>query len=172
MIRDRNVRVRRFAKVDGESRTQQHMAEECNINNIIKKFTKTGLVTHLAKKPLAYVDLPPPMDLQEAFQVIQDAGESFRALPSELRKRFDNDPVAFVAFAEDPKNRDELVELGLINPPRPADPQAAPAGASQRPQGSAPLQTSSGSPKGDPGAPQGRADPSKAKPSADAGEAG
>ena len=37
----------------------------------------------------------------------------FEALPSVLRKRFDNDPAKFLDFVQDSNNSKELVEMGL-----------------------------------------------------------
>lgn len=48
---------------------------------------------------------------------ICDAKEDFMRLPAELRDRFNNDPGELVQFLEDPDNREECQEMGLIAPP-------------------------------------------------------
>ena len=64
------------------------------------------------------------MDYHEAQNIVINAQNQFNALNASLRKKFDNDPALFLAFAEDPKNAQELVTLGLakLRPPSPADP--------------------------------------------------
>ena len=50
-------------------------------------------------------------------QVIE-AEKAFDALPSKVRSRFKNQPVEFLEFCSDEANRDEMAELGLIEPPK------------------------------------------------------
>jgi hypothetical protein len=48
-------------------------------------------------------------------------------LPSDIRAKFDNDPGEFFEFCTDPKNADEMVQLGLREaPPSPELPSAVP----------------------------------------------
>ena len=54
-------------------------------------------------------------DYQSAMQAVRAAQESFMELPAEVRARFSNDPQALMVFMDDPANRDEAVELGLVN---------------------------------------------------------
>lgn len=118
-------RERKQTVIEGATRAQQHMKDECDVNHILKKYSQTGLITHLAARPGAYQDMPGGLDFQDAVNLVMDAQENFDALPSAVRARFNNDPGAFLAFAEDPANRDEMVTMGLLNPPRPPDPEAA-----------------------------------------------
>ena len=37
------------------------------------------------------------------------------ALPAKIRARFDHDPNALLQFLNDPINRDEAIEIGLID---------------------------------------------------------
>lgn len=95
------------------TRTQQHMRDECNVNLILKKWQKTGLITHINEHSPQYGDLIPFSDYQTSLNQIMEAQASFDALPSSLRKKFDNDPAQFVNFVSDGNNADELVALGL-----------------------------------------------------------
>lgn len=122
-------RPRRSILIMGKSKTQQNMARECDINLIMKKFENTGLISHVARNPGAYMDLPSGMDFEVAAQLLIDAEANFQALPSKVRKEFDNDPRQFLAFCEDPANRDRMIELGLIDkPPEPAPAPTEPTG--------------------------------------------
>lgn len=108
-------------RFDDPSLTQQHMLEDTDINNIVKKFEATGLIDHVNENPGMYTDLTlQPVDYQTALNIVIDARTAFDALPADLRLKFNNDPKALVAFI-DKASRDELEELGLV-PPLPQEP--------------------------------------------------
>lgn len=65
-------------------------------------------------------------DFQFAMNQIIQAQDMFAELPSGIRKRFQNDPAAFVEFVGDPANEEEARRLGLI---REAVEQPQPAAA-------------------------------------------
>lgn len=106
------------------SMTKQEFQAECDINNVIKSFTQTGMFTHVSARAAsgAYEDLPDPTDFQESLAQVKQASEAFMTLPSKIRSRFGNDPAEFLAFTHDPANKDELVTLGLTNVPLPPPP--------------------------------------------------
>lgn len=111
--------------------TQQQFAEDANINNIIAKFQRTGVLG----------DDPDPNNLplfgdftarsasnyQTAMNTVVRAREQFDALPSEIRERFGYSPKALLKFLGDSNNYDEAVRLGLVRPnPAPVEPTPAP----------------------------------------------
>lgn len=98
------------------SMTQQHLKDACNINKIMAKYEKTGLVTHINQRAAQYGDFSEVTDFQGALEKIAGANNMFMDLPAEIRQRFDNDPVYFVEFCSDPANIGELRELGLAEP--------------------------------------------------------
>ncbi|QCQ84788.1 internal scaffolding protein [Blackfly microvirus SF02] len=100
------------------SMTKQEFQFECDINNVIKAFSQTGMFKHVSARAGqgAYEDLPDSSDFQEALHEVHRAREAFMTLPSKLRSRFGNDPAEFLAFTHDPNNLDELRSLGLANP--------------------------------------------------------
>jgi len=102
---------------DLPSRTQQNFKDQCNINNIMKKYHVTGMVNHLNNKKGTYADLTQVKDFQGCLQTVIDAQASFMTIPSEIRKKFGNDPQALIEFLKDPKNKDEAIQLGLMNKP-------------------------------------------------------
>ena len=101
-----------------EDMTQQQFKEECDINEITRRF---GLGAEMPKgiKVPTYGDFTGIESYHDACNAIAEAGESFDALPATLRDRFKNDPGEFVQFVLDDKNRDEAVRLGLIQAPAP-----------------------------------------------------
>lgn len=114
------------------SMTKQEFKKECDINNIIKQFSVTGMFSHVSAKARlgTYEDLPDPLDFQESLELVNQARRQFMTLPAKLRDRFGQDPAQFLAFCSDPNNANELRELGLANPlPAPPAPDPAPAPA-------------------------------------------
>lgn len=98
----------------GESRTKQSFKAESDINTIMAKHQKTGLIDHVAKFNGRYEDLPDSFDYQTGLNQIIEAEAAFASLPSSIRNRFANDPKEFLAFVEDPENEEEMVDLGLL----------------------------------------------------------
>jgi len=112
---------------DDPSLTRQEFAEEADINSIMAKYQKTGLVPGTDRQPMYgdFADLPSYMEAQE---IILRADAAFSALPAEVRRRFDNDPAEFVEFASDPKNIDQMRVWGLAEPlDEPEAPESPPA---------------------------------------------
>lgn len=96
------------------SRTQQHHAEACDVNNIVAKYKKTGEFVHRARSAGVYADISQISDYQSAVIKIQDAQSAFSLLPASARLKFNNDPGNLIAFMQDPNNYDEGVELGIF----------------------------------------------------------
>lgn len=103
------------------SMTKQSFKEECDINNIVKRFELTGVIDHLNQKARegVYTDLPDPLDFQGALELVREAQDAFNSLPADIRARFQNDPEAFLSFTSDPSNQDEMIKLGLAVDNRP-----------------------------------------------------
>lgn len=117
-----------------ESKTHQSMAAACDINLIIKRSSAGEQIQHLNRNVPRYVDLTNAPDLQGHFEAAERAVEEFMALPADVRAAAGNDPVEFLAMAQDPDGMVELVEAGLgvertpepqrvevVNPPTPEE---------------------------------------------------
>jgi len=113
------------------SMTKQEFVDQCDINNILKQFKMTGMVTHISAKAAQgeYLDLPDDVDFQTSLNIVHQAEAAFATLPSKIRTRFENDPAQFLAFMADPKNMAEASQLGLLQKAAPAAPQEPQAGA-------------------------------------------
>lgn len=98
------------------SLTKQSFKDECDINNIVSKFAKTGVLEHVALSKPQFGDFLGVSDYQTALNQVLEAEDAFDALPAKVRARFHNQPVEFLEFCADEKNHDEMVELGLIEP--------------------------------------------------------
>ena len=110
--RDKNSDFAKLVFV-GPSRTQQSFRDECDINNILRKFNVTGQLPLGSVQP-QYGDFSGITDYQSALNAVMEAQDSFLALPAKVRARFQNDPALFVEFASDEANKDEMKALGLL----------------------------------------------------------
>ena len=111
-----------------KGRTRSDMADECDINQIMAKATKTGVVTHVRTHGLHYGDYE-GFDFQHAMQTIREAQEMFMELPARARAMFNNSPEEFLGYVQDPDNREQLERLGLavLEPTPEPSPEPAPA---------------------------------------------
>jgi len=98
--------------------TEQGHKDECDVNNIIKKYDATGLITHVARFEATYEDVA-ALDFRQALELQKSIQEKFSELPSSIRRRFENDPYKYLAFLENPANEKESVEIGLRAGPKP-----------------------------------------------------
>lgn len=105
--------------------TKQEFKDECDINNIVKKFERDQLVDHVMAVQGRYGDFGEAGTFHEAMNTVRDAQEMFESVPAAIRAEFGNDPGAFLDWAINAPD-DELRERGLM-PPASVDP--APGGA-------------------------------------------
>lgn len=104
------------------SLTRQDFAAECDINNLISQFEKTGIFPgSLNQTEPRYLDVSDVPDMASALQMLNNATDAFMGLPATVRRDFDNDPMQFIAFAENPDNLDKMREWKLA-PPAPVEP--------------------------------------------------
>lgn len=142
-VRDRySDRVPVVNGTKGASMAKQSFKDECDVNKIVKQYNKTGLFVHLNDAVPSYnefttddVDSNIGNDFHEAMNFVREASEAFNELPAELRMRFDNDPGTFLQFVDDPANREEAIELGLLEGP---EPDVTPADTPREPDPPAP----------------------------------
>lgn len=122
---DKNGRRRCVQTFDKPSRTRQTEKDSSDINNIMRKYEKTGQLDQLRSKNPSYGDFSSIPDYQEGLNTVLRAQSQFNSLPARIRRRFDNDPKRLLAFVADPANREEMVTLGLIKGPHRAEPPAS-----------------------------------------------
>lgn len=102
----------------GKSLTQQHFADECDINNIMARYEKTGMLIDPLNPPTRqplFGDFIAMPSYQEAQNAIREGVELFESLPARIRKMFNNDPVAYCDFISDRSNLDQALEMGLVD---------------------------------------------------------
>lgn len=97
-----------------EGRTKQSFGPASDVNAIVARYEKTGIMDYVRQNPGVFSDVSQIPDYPEMIMKIRFAEESFEQLPAHLRKRFEFDPAKLVAFISDDSNRDEAVKLGLV----------------------------------------------------------
>ncbi|RLA51446.1 MAG: hypothetical protein DRQ98_11485 [Gammaproteobacteria bacterium] len=97
---------------DEPTMAKQSFQAECNINNIMAKYQKTGVVDHINNHQANYGDTTSD-SFHDSMNIIADANSMFEELPSKVRKYFRNDPAQFLDYVQDPNNQDNLVDMGL-----------------------------------------------------------
>lgn len=110
------VRKRVRIKFIEPTLTKQQYREEVNVNRIVARYKKTGdpsILNPQMRKPL-FADVSSVPSYQDALNTVNRAQESFMALSSDIRTRFDNDPGQLLSFLSDPKNAEEGVSMGLL----------------------------------------------------------
>lgn len=123
---DPHERVR--VEFSSPSLAKQSMQAECDINNIMRQFDKTGLLSHTNKHNGDYGNFLSAQEYHESMNAVLAARDAFDSLPSKIRGKFANDPALFLDFVQNPDNAEELVEMGLGEKPAPIieDPSPAP----------------------------------------------
>lgn len=114
---------------EGERRgAVQSFKDVCDINNIMRKYQRTGAIDWVNAHEGQYLDVT-GMTFEAAMDHVVRAQEMFDDLPSSVRKRFSNSPAEFFDFMQDASNAEEMVKLGLAVK-RPEDsPPLKPEGA-------------------------------------------
>lgn len=118
---DKGKRIRKRVVVDcsnDEILVEQSHKDEVDINKIIQRhgvdmIQKTAL---LRSQEYQFDDVT-GNDFQEAMLKVTKAQQTFDGLPSEIRKKFDNNPAKFMDFVHDSANIDQMVEMGIAERP-------------------------------------------------------
>ena len=111
-----NTRETRRSRVDfseSPSMTEQSHSRGCDIHNIMSKYEKTGGIDHEKQYQGQYLDLPSSPDFHAAMNTIAQANSMFESVPSDIRKKFHNDPAQYIAFMQNAENYEKIVEMGL-----------------------------------------------------------
>ena len=127
----------RLAKsFSGPSLAKQSFKKECDINHIMSKYLKTGLIEHVAKYNGKYGEsLPADFEYQDACNAVLEAQDIFMSIPSDIRRKFNNDPAEFLEFVNNPENIEKMYDMGLAKRPSSTnpDPQKSPSGEGVEP---------------------------------------
>lgn len=93
--------------------TEQSHKNQCDVNKIIRKYDRNGIINHVSKFEAQFGDVS-GLEFKSAQDKVIQAKAMFNELPSSIRKRFQNNPGSLLGFMENPDNRQEAIDLGLI----------------------------------------------------------
>lgn len=96
----------------GEPITKQSQKDDCDINLIMARYVKTGVLDHQRAHGGEY-GYASADTFNESMQIVAKGKTMFEELPSQIRTKFENDPAKFLDFVQDNKNIDEMAEMGL-----------------------------------------------------------
>lgn len=108
-------RIAVIAPNDLDSRTQQHFVDEVDINNLVNKYNRTGVIDHVRKTQARYGDFTELANYAENLDKVAQAKQGFEQLPSEIRNQFNNDMTAFYNYVMDPANVEQNVKWGILD---------------------------------------------------------
>lgn len=102
--------------LESEDRTQQAFKDECDINFLMKRYEKTGILPSGREDMPQYADVT-GIDFMTSAQQVADIRGVFSMLDARTRARFENDPAQMLDFLADPANMEEAVSMGLMPKP-------------------------------------------------------
>lgn len=132
------TRIGKKSPIDcGPGLTKQEFAKAADVNNLMAKYEKTGVIAQ--RTDGAFGDFDGVSSFKEAMDKVVAAQQFFDDLPADMRSKFENDPSKFVDFFDNPDNKQEAQDLGLIpqdevladQASANVEPPAEPAGESQ-----------------------------------------
>ena len=104
----------------GDTHVKQAFKDECDVNRIMAKYRKIGLLDHVAVHKGDYGDYTnSPTSYHDAVNQVLAAEEMFLTVPSKIRAQFANDPGQFLSYVSNPENKEALIKMGLANPELP-----------------------------------------------------
>ena len=113
------------------SRTKQNLKDNADVNKIIKRYNKTGVLPNMNKLEAMYGEIT-SQDLQDALNKVDASYEAFAEVPSEIRAKFNNDAGRFIDYATNPDNLKQMQQWQLAPPPEPT-PEPTPEPAPEPP---------------------------------------
>ena len=102
-------------RCDDPSLTQQQFKDEADINTIVDRFMKSGVLPTPVNMP-QFIDYEGVFDFQTAMNAVRAADENFMRMDAKVRARFNNSPQEFLEFFANPENTQEAIRLGLAIP--------------------------------------------------------
>lgn len=122
------------SSVEGESKTRQADLDSSDINKIVKRFERDGVMP-MGSREGVYLDVSEVGDYRSALEQVKRADEYFSQLPADSRKMFNNDPAEFLDRVNDPSQLELLIKAGVIPKDEVKLPPAPhPAGEAKEPQ--------------------------------------
>lgn len=95
-------------------RTRQEFKDQCDINKIVARATNGVATSNLVVRQGVFADVSEIGDYMDVLNRVKAVESLFSALPSEIRKRFENDPAGFLEAWQNDSDGSLHRELGFI----------------------------------------------------------
>lgn len=118
-------------KLSDKKLVDQSHKNMCDINIIMERYRKTGMLPQFREKIPYFVDNTGIKSIEEAHELVNEANYLFEQIPSHIRKLMDNNPANLVDFIKNPENIDVCTKYGLIEPQSVAPDKVAAGKASE-----------------------------------------
>lgn len=99
---------------DGPEVTVQSDTHLVDLNRIMEKYRRTGLVEALDETEAKFMDCTAFQDYADVMRTAKEAEMEFMKLPSKVREIFHHDVAEWLDTAHDEKKREALVAAGAI----------------------------------------------------------
>ena len=96
-------RRRVAVKFPAETLTEQSHIARCDINNIMARYTKSGVLDHVRRFEPVYADMTEG-DYHSALTQVAEAKTMFEELPSTIRRHFGDDVSRFLRYCDAEKD--------------------------------------------------------------------
>lgn len=117
-------KVYEYSEDEKVSIVEQHHKDSCDINNIVNKYMKHGVVPADRSAFAQYGDFSQVKSFGEMMVKMREASQSFMTLPAEVRAHFENDAARFLDAFSDPNQQKYLLDHGILQKKIPEqDPQ-------------------------------------------------
>lgn len=100
-------------------RTKQAGKDACDINQIMHRYIRQGVIEHVNQYQPQYLDTT-GYDFQAAQELVANAQSMFADLPSQVRAAFKNDPAEFMDFVQKGETTVEALLKAAAPEPMPA----------------------------------------------------
>lgn len=108
-------KIKKVVDCSGDEKiTEDFHQEATNINNIVERYARTGILPQ--GRQGQYIDVSNVPDFQQMQQHVIDITRKFEMLPAKIRNEFNNDVNEYVAFVST-ATEDQIYEKGLVKKP-------------------------------------------------------
>lgn len=97
-------------KKPGQSLTEQHHARSCDINTIMAKYIKTGIIEHVNNYEPTFGDVS-GLDFKKAMDTVALVKSEFANMPAYVRDHFNQDEAAYLEKVSTPEGVQELKNI-------------------------------------------------------------
>lgn len=99
----------------GRSKTVQSDADSTDINKIVARFARDGILPIGQSREGLFIDVTRVPDFRGALEQVRHASEYFQTLPAESRAIFRNDPAEFMDAIKDNSRLEDLIKAGVVS---------------------------------------------------------